>query len=66
MRPSARAIYDKKIQREIKDFLNLQWQDNVKASIVNSDLGSKRDAVTKPVVRAQYEIYTYLTDGLRT
>ena len=57
-------IYDKKIQREIKDFLNLQWQDNVKASIVNSDLGSKRDAVTQPAVRAQYEIYAYLTDGL--
>ncbi|TDJ03400.1 MAG: polyphosphate kinase 1 [Caldithrix sp.] len=59
-------IYDKKIQREIKDFLNLQWQDNVKASIMNSDLKGKRDDAAQPVVRAQYEIYTYLTDGPRT
>jgi len=57
-------IYDKKIQQEIKDFLNLQWQDNLKTRIVNSDLKSKRDGAAKPVVRAQYEIYTYLTDGL--
>ena len=59
-------IYDKKIKREIKNFLNLEWKDNVKASIVNSDSGSKRDDAAQPVVRAQYEIYTYLTDGLKT
>ena len=61
----AYPIYDKKIQREIKDFLNFQWQDNVKTGIVNSDNKSKRDDVTKPAVRAQYEIYTYLKNGLR-
>jgi polyphosphate kinase len=57
-------IYDKRIQQEIKDFLNLQWQDNVKAMKVNSGFESERDGLDKPVVRAQYEIYTYLTAGL--
>ncbi len=58
-------IYDKKIRHEIKDFLNLQWQDNVKAGIVNDNLESKPDDAAKPLVRFQDEIYTYLRNGLR-
>ncbi|NIW80666.1 MAG: polyphosphate kinase 1, partial [Calditrichae bacterium] len=34
-------IYDPSIQQEIKEFINIQWQDNVKARILNPTLDNQ-------------------------
>lgn len=54
-------IYDEGLRREIKNFLDIQWQDNVKSRILDRNLtntynrngGSQR-------LRAQLKIYDYL------
>lgn len=52
-------IYDKKIQKEIRDLIDLQMKDNVKSRIINE----KQDngyvpCIGKPL-RAQFELYEY-------
>jgi polyphosphate kinase len=59
-------IYDKDVQREIRDMIELQLKDNVKARIINavqdneyvSSNGAKR-------IRSQVEIYTYYQNHLK-
>lgn len=59
-------IYDKDVQREIRDIVEIQMADNVKARIINSvqdnqyvtPNGSKK-------IRSQAEIYKYYKDKLR-
>ena len=60
-------IYDKDVQREIRDMIELQLKDNVKARIINavqdneyvSPNGAKR-------IRSQFEIYKYYQNQLQT
>ncbi len=54
-------IFDRSIQKELKDILEIQWRDNVKARMINE----KQDNIyrvtdSKTKVRAQDEIYKYL------
>ena len=54
-------IYDKKIQKNLKKFIQLQLQDNQKARIINE----KQDNVycrkdSQASIRAQEEIYEFL------
>ncbi len=53
-------IYDKNLQQEIKYFLDLQWQDNVKARILDRKLDNQyRTASSNKRVRAQEKMYEY-------
>ena len=53
------AIYDEIVRKEIRDFMELQWQDNVKARIVEKNQPNEyvdREE-GQPKVRAQMDIY---------
>jgi polyphosphate kinase len=54
-------IFDKELQHEIKDIINIQLQDNTKAREINS-LNNNRYHKTedKLKVRSQFDTYTYL------
>ena len=54
-------VYDKKIQKEIRDIMEIQWKDNVKARVVDPLLKNEhRSSAAKRIVRAQDSIYNYL------
>lgn len=54
-------IYDKNIRRELQTYVDIQWQDNIKARILNSALDNqyRRDA-SGIQVRSQEAIYEWL------
>lgn len=53
-------IYDPDIQREIKDYLNIQLSDNVKARLLDRDLtNSYRKSGSDLAIRSQMETYYY-------
>ena len=55
-------VYDKKIQNELKEFLKIQWEDNVKARLLNSNQDNqfrKRDSFKK--LRAQWILYDFIS-----
>jgi polyphosphate kinase len=54
-------ILDKRIQQELKDILNIQLSDNVKARILNNELDNQYvTSGDTNKVRSQIEIYNYL------
>ena len=54
-------IFDRDIKLELRKFFDIQWQDNVRARILNEALDNKiRNNTTGRPVRAQWEIYDYL------
>ncbi len=54
-------IYDESIKQELWTFLDLQWQDNVKAKIRHDELiQSAREDGPRDKVRAQLAIYEFL------
>jgi len=54
-------IYDKKIQKELRDMLEIQWADNVKARIMDAaQRNQHRPTPPKNKVRAQVKIYEML------
>ena len=54
-------VYDKSIQQELKDILNIQLHDNVKARILDNELSNKYvDSEGVKKVRSQIETYNYL------
>ena len=54
-------IYDKKIQKELSDMLEIQWADNVKARIIDAAQRNQHRATpAKNKVRAQVKIYEML------
>ena len=62
---AACPIYDKDIQYELKTFLDIQWQDNVKSRILDKDLKNCYSQKTSnKKIRAQYKIYDFLKDQL--
>lgn len=56
-------IYDKTLRQEIKDFIDIQWQDNVKARIIDAKQQNKykRDENSIPK-RSQHLLYEYYQD----
>jgi polyphosphate kinase len=54
-------IYDRDIKAELRRFFDIQWQDNVRARVLNEFLDNKfkTDGAARPF-RAQWEIYDYL------
>ncbi len=54
-------IYDKKIQKELWDIMEIQWSDNVKARVIDPQQKNEhRISVNKRKVRSQEGIYSYL------
>lgn len=61
-------IYDKSIQQELQTFLDIQWQDSVKARVLDRKLSNKfRNHPARSRIRSQYKLYEFLsgTDPLR-
>ncbi len=57
---TAVPIYDHAIQKEIKDFLTLQWQDNTKARIISPTQNNEfYQGNPETKVRAQVATYAY-------
>lgn len=58
-------VYDKNIQKELKEILEIQWRDNTKARIINKDQdNSYRNGESKNKNRCQDDIYKYLKQQL--
>ncbi len=56
----ASPIYDPKLQQEIRDFLDIQLKDNVKARILNKEQNNPyRKTSTRKKFRSQIELYQY-------
>ncbi|MDQ3191371.1 MAG: polyphosphate kinase 1 [Bacteroidota bacterium] len=53
-------LYDKQIQKELKDFMDIQFKGNVKSRIINGEKNNtyKKINSEKPL-RAQYGLYNY-------
>lgn len=58
---TAFPIYDERIKKEIKDFMNIQLTDNVKARILDQDQHNeyRRDG-SDLAIRSQFETYYYI------
>ena len=53
-------IFDKQLQQELKDILEIQLKDNVKARILDNELSNEYVSDDSAKVRSQIEIYNYL------
>jgi polyphosphate kinase len=53
-------IYNESIKQEVKDIIQIQLNDNVKARIIDSDFDNKYANHDGQRIRAQYAIYEYL------
>ena len=63
----ATPIYDKHLQQELRTYFELQWQDNVKARILNgAQTNQYRRIPEQPQVRSQDAIYEFLQQKLET
>jgi polyphosphate kinase len=53
-------IFDKEIQKELKDMMNIQLMDNTKARIIDKNMSNDYYKNQMKPVRSQEEIYNYL------
>jgi polyphosphate kinase len=53
-------IWNEELQQELKDILNIQLQDNVKARWLDNELSNEYVRTTKKKIRSQLETYNYL------
>ena len=60
MKEGAVPIYDKDIQNELMDFINLQLQDNVKARLFDQSMRNAYVANSGKKIRCQHDFYNYL------
>jgi polyphosphate kinase len=52
-------IYDKSIQKEIRELIEVQMKDNVKSRIINEEQDNQYIPAKGKALRAQFEIYEY-------
>jgi polyphosphate kinase len=57
-------IYDERIAAELRHVLNLQWQDNTKARLIDAEQTNPYRQADGPPLRSQVAIYRWL-EGLR-
>lgn len=58
-------VLDERIKDELKDILNIQLEDNVKARLLNNDLTNEYVRSDDPLqIRSQTETYNYLRDKI--
>jgi polyphosphate kinase len=53
-------IWNEELKQELKDILNIQLQDNIKARWLNNELDNEYVHTTKKKIRSQVETYNYL------
>jgi len=53
-------ILDNDIKKELREIFDLQWNDNVKARILDKKLQNVISKNNKPPLRSQVEVYNYL------
>ena len=53
-------VYDERLKQELLDILELQWQDNTKARVLNRAQSNRYRRSAGPPVRAQEAIGAYL------
>lgn len=53
-------IFNEELKQELKDILNIQLQDNVKARWLDNDLNNEYVRTTRKKIRSQVETYNYL------
>lgn len=53
-------IYEPVVRQELRDIINIQLRDNVKARLIDSDYDNKFVRNDEAPIRAQYAIYDYL------
>jgi polyphosphate kinase len=53
-------IWNGELQQELKDILNIQLQDNVKARWLDNELNNEYVQTTRKKIRSQVETYSYL------
>ena len=53
-------VLDEDIKQELKDILNIQLQDNVKARWLDNELNNEYVKTTRKKIRSQVETYNYL------
>ena len=53
-------VMDEEIKQELKDILNIQLQDNVKARWLDNELNNEYVRTTRKKIRSQVETYNYL------
>ncbi len=57
-------IYDEQLKQKIKKFCEIQWQDNVKARILDASMTNKRVIGNKEKpIRSQFETYQLVKNG---
>jgi polyphosphate kinase len=59
-------IWNGELQQELKDILNIQLQDNVKARWLDNELNNEYVHTTRKKVRSQVETYSYLYKKTQT
>jgi polyphosphate kinase len=52
-------VWDPSIKKEIADVFGIQWNDNVKARILDAELSNRMVSNSEPPLRSQTEIYRY-------
>ena len=57
-------IYDERIKQELKEILNIQLFDNVKARLLDNELGNDYVRMDGDRVRSQVETYNYLKEKI--
>ncbi len=56
-------VYDPEIQKELQQFLDIQFADNVKSRVLNEQLDNTiREDKSDKAVRAQWDIYEFLRE----
>ena len=53
-------VYDAKLQKDLKEFLELQWNDNVKGRILDEQLSNQYRPRKGDAVRSQSDFYELL------
>ncbi len=55
-------VWDPALKKEINDIFEIQWNDNVKARILDADLSNRMVSNGEPLLRSQTEIHRYYTE----
>lgn len=53
-------VWDPELKQELIDILNIQLEDNVKARVLDNDLGNQYVSTDKKKIRSQVETYAFL------
>lgn len=59
-------VWHEELKQELKDILNIQLEDNVKARWLDNDLNNEYVQTTKKKIRSQVETYNYLFKKTQT